>query len=93
ARVLRPGGWAIVMAAVEPGRAHTYEDPTITDAEARRVAFLEPTNVRVYGADLADRLREAGFTVDVIPFPRQLGDDAIRRYGLLPADEIYLCRS
>ena len=26
ARVLRPGGWAIVMAAVEPGRAQTYED-------------------------------------------------------------------
>jgi hypothetical protein len=27
-----------------------------------------------------------------VPFPRELGDDAIRRYGLLPADEIYLCR-
>jgi hypothetical protein len=48
--------------------------------------------VRVYGADLADRLREAGFGVEVVPFPRELGDDAVRRYGLLPADEIYLCR-
>ena len=93
ARVLRPGGWAVVMAAVEPGRAETYEDPAITDPEARRRAFLEPTNVRVYGADLADRLREAGFRVEVIPWPRELGDDAIRRYGLLPADEIYLCHS
>jgi len=92
ARVLRPGGWAIVMAAVEPGRAQTYEDPAITDPEARRAAFLEPNNVRVYGADLADRLRDAGFAVEVIPYPRQLGDDAIRRYGLLPADEIYVCR-
>ena len=91
ARVLRPGGWAIVMAAVEPGRTETYEDPAITEPEARRAAFLEPGNVRVYGADLADRLREAGFAVDVIPFPRELGDDAIRRYGLLPADAIYLC--
>jgi SAM-dependent methyltransferase len=91
-RVLRPGGWAIVMAAVEPGRAATYEDPSIADPEARRAAFLEPTNVRVYGADLADRLRDAGFGVDVVPFARELGDDAIRRYGLLPADEIYLCR-
>ena len=61
-----PGGWAIVMAAVEPGRAQTYEDPAITDPEARRAAFLEPHNVRVYGADLADRLREAGFAVEVI---------------------------
>ena len=91
-RVLRPGGWAIVMAAVEPGRAETYEDPSITEPEARRAAFLEPLNVRVYGADFADRLRDAGFDVDVIPFPRELDDDAIRRYGLLPADQIYLCR-
>jgi SAM-dependent methyltransferase len=91
-RVLRPGGWAIVMAAVEPGRATTFEDPSITEPEARRVAFLEPANVRVYGADFADRLRDAGFEVEVIPYPRQLGDDAIRRYGLLPADDIYLCR-
>jgi SAM-dependent methyltransferase len=91
-RVLRADGWAIVMAAVEPGRPATYEDLSITDPEARRAAFLEPTNVRVYGADLADRLRDAGFGVEVVPFPRELGDDAIRRYGLLPADEIYLCR-
>ena len=40
-RVLQPGGWAIVMAAVEPDRAETYEDPSITDPEARRAAFLE----------------------------------------------------
>jgi hypothetical protein len=91
-RVLRPGGWAIVMAAVEPGRAETYEDPSITSPEDRRAAFLEPLNVRVYGADFADRLREAGFDVDVVPFPRELGDDDIRRYGLLPADDIYVCR-
>jgi SAM-dependent methyltransferase len=92
-RVLRPGGWAIVMAAVEPDRETTYEDPSITDPEARRAAFLEPLNVRVYGADFADRLREAGFEVEAIPWPRVLGDDDIRRFGLLPADEIYWCRA
>lgn len=91
-RVLKPGGWAIVMAAVEPDRAETYEDPSITDPEARRRAFLEPHNVRVYGTDFADRLAEADFDVEAIPFPRVLGDDDIRRYGLLPADQIYVCR-
>jgi SAM-dependent methyltransferase len=91
-RVLRRGGLAIVMAAVEPDRETTYEDPAITDPEARRAAFLEPHNVRVYGRDLAARLAEAGFEVDVVPYPRVLGDDAIRRYGLLPIDEIYVCR-
>jgi SAM-dependent methyltransferase len=91
-RVLRPGGWAVVMAAVEPDRETTYEDSSITDPEQRRVAFLEPGNVRVYGRDFANRLREAGFETEVIPFVRELGDDEVRRYSLLPADEIYFCR-
>ncbi|HLM49706.1 MAG TPA: methyltransferase domain-containing protein [Solirubrobacteraceae bacterium] len=91
-RVLRPGGWAVVMAAVQPGREHTDEDPSLTDPQARRARFLEPTNVRLYGADFADRLREAGFEVDVVPVVRSRPPAEIRRFGLLEADDLYLCR-
>jgi SAM-dependent methyltransferase len=89
-RVLKPGGWAIVQCPVEGDE--TFEDATIVSARERRRIFGQDDHLRVYGRDLELRLRSAGFVVDVIPFARQLGDEACRRYGLDPSECIYLTR-
>ncbi len=61
-RVLKPGAWALISVPLLLDRP-TREDPSITDPNDRQRLFGEPTHVRFYGTDLADRLMNAGFEV------------------------------
>lgn len=92
-RILRPGGWAIVMVPLDTRRASTYEDPSITDAEGRLRAFRQADHVRLYAPDIADRLREAGFGVEQVPVAQRVGPERARRHGLLASDHVFLCRT
>ncbi|MDE6877158.1 MAG: SAM-dependent methyltransferase, partial [Alistipes sp.] len=87
-RVLRPGGWGIVLSPVDPTRATTYEDDTITDPAERTRIFGQYDHRRIYGRDYADRLREAGFEVADIDYTATFSD-AERRLYALPEDHIY----
>jgi SAM-dependent methyltransferase len=90
ARVLKPGGWAVIavpIIRIEP----TFEDPTITDPDARRIAYGQVDHVRAYGPDFLDRLRESGFDVTVDQFARKFTYEDIVRYGLR-REEIFVCR-
>lgn len=60
-RVLTPGGHAIVIVPRVAGLP-TDEDPSVTDPAERMRRFGQPDHVRMYGDDLADRLRSAGFS-------------------------------
>jgi len=91
-RVLAPGGWAVLQSPVDPDRAETYEDPSVTDPEARRREFGFHEHVRVYGRDYAARLERAGFEVEAIPFADDLDEATLRRHGLLRREPIFLCR-
>jgi SAM-dependent methyltransferase len=62
-RLLRPGGRALLMTPVIEGWATTYENPAITTGPERLVHFGQADHVRVYGRDLRDRIRNAGFTL------------------------------
>ena len=88
-RVLRPGGWAILMVPIS-GKI-TFEDPSITDPEERERFFGQWDHVRMYGADFADRLERAGFDVDVVGYAGELGERRMWRYGLGTSDDIFLC--
>jgi SAM-dependent methyltransferase len=90
-RVTAPGGWCVVMVPADVTRATTYEDASIVAPEARREAFLQDDHVRLYGRDVEDRLRAAGFTVEVVRPREAFGEDALRRAGLLEGDWIYVC--
>lgn len=63
-RVLRPGGWAMVVVPLDRTRTETYEDPTVTDPEQRKWTFWQEDHVRLYAPDIVDRLRAAGFAVE-----------------------------
>jgi len=62
ARVLRPGGRAIIIVPLDPRRA-TLEDAEARTAAQRLAAFGHPYHVRICGADYGDRIAEAGFSV------------------------------
>ena len=91
-RVLRPGGWVVVMVPLDVWRTETYEDPSITDPQDRLREFRQEDHVRLYAPDIAGRLREAGFEVDEVPVAERMGADGARRYGLLPSDHVFVCR-
>ena len=65
-RIMRPGGWGIMVVPEDRSRMTTYEDDTITDPEQRTALFGQYDHRRIYGCDYDDRLRQAGFRVERI---------------------------
>jgi len=92
ARVLKPGGRAIVMVPVDLGRADTYEDPGITTPADRERAYRQDDHVRLYGADAAARLSRPGLAFTADRYAVELGAAARERHVLLEDDEIYVAR-
>jgi predicted SAM-dependent methyltransferase len=80
-RVLRPGGWGIILVPEDRSLATTYEDNSITDPKERTRLFGQYDHRRVYGRDYDQRLREAGFEVERIEFAERLTEWERRLYS------------
>jgi SAM-dependent methyltransferase len=90
-RVLKPGGWAILQVPIDINRQKTFEDPTIKSPEERRRFYGLEDHVRLYGLDYKDRLEQAGFTVKVDEYVKELGSETIKKYSLVERQNIYFC--
>lgn len=90
-RVLKSGGWGVLLSPVNTKRTETYEDSSITSEKGRAEAFGQKDHLRDYGLDYPDRLREEGFEVESIDFAQQLGEAMVQKYAL-SGDIIYLVR-
>jgi len=82
ARVLAPGAQAIVMVPFDPMRPTTYEDPAMDTPAKRLAAFGHPYHWRIYGADLLDRLQEAGLPGTAVDSRRFLTPHQRRRWRI-----------
>lgn len=91
-RVLRPGGWALILVPIRKGLEATLEDPSVTDPEERARLYGQADHVRCYGNDFYDRLTEAGFNVSVSPFDTIITETEYIRYRLLTRDDMCLAR-
>jgi SAM-dependent methyltransferase len=89
-RVLKSGGWAILQVPIKGER--TFEDPSVATPEERMRVFGQHDHVRRYGPDYRDRLVDAGFSVTVDDFARELDEHTVRRFGLMRSESIFLCR-
>ncbi len=90
-RVMRRGGWGVILSPVELDRATTFEDDSITDEAERTRIFGQYDHRRVYGRDYADRLRKAGFEVEDLDYAATLTPDERTRFAL-PSDHLYIVR-
>lgn len=91
ARVLRPDGLALIQVPIGE-RNETFEDPAVDDPAERLRLFGQSDHVRIYGADVRQRLESAGLEVTVVR-PRDLVDDhEFARMRLNPRERAYLCR-
>ncbi len=87
-RILRPGGWGVILSPVDRSRERTVEDDSIVDPEERTRIFGQYDHRRIYGRDYADRLREAGFEVAETDYAATFSAEERTRYAL-PCDRIY----
>jgi SAM-dependent methyltransferase len=97
-RVLRPGGTALLQHPIVYTIDATYEDPSVIDPDQRAIHFGQRDHVRLYGRDLGDRLRSAGFAVEVTSYA-DLDPELRGRYRLeepwapdASGADIYRCR-
>jgi len=88
ARVLRPGGFALIAVPQNFSVEETDEDPGVTDRMVRFWRFGGHDHCRLYGRDFPDRLRAAGFQVTAYRRPPA---DRLR-YALLNDEVIYIAR-
>jgi hypothetical protein len=81
-RVLRPGGRALLQHPILLTRATTDDDPSVTDPAERLRRFGQEDHVRLYGRDFDDRVREAGFDVDVVRLEERLTPETREAYAI-----------
>jgi SAM-dependent methyltransferase len=86
-RCTRPGGKVIIMVPIIEGWKRTYENPeALHSEESRTIHFLQFDHVRLYGADLRDRIRAAGFVLEEF----QASPQDCLRYGLLRGETVFI---
>lgn len=67
-RVLVKGGIAILQVPISEKLNSTYEDPSIQSEKERLEKFGQRDHVRIYAKDYGDRLKRAGFQVDIFSY-------------------------
>ena len=86
ARVLKPGGTAILQVPISASSAETFEDFSVVGPREREQTFGQFDHVRIYGQDYVDRLRKGGFTVERVNVSEKYA-----RYGVNPDEELFVC--
>ena len=90
-RIMRRGGWGVILSPIDEGRENTFEDDSIIDEQKRTRVFGQYDHRRIYGRDYADRLREAGFEVYVIDYKESFNHREQELYAL-PDEKLYVVR-
>ena len=86
-RVLRPHGRALLMVPIVEGWGTTYENAEAARTVAGRIQhFGQHDHIRVYGRDLRDRIRAAGFELATYTGS---GADTVR-YSLLGGETVFV---
>lgn len=90
-RMLKPDGIAFLNVPIYGDV--TYEDFSITDPKAREQAFGQDDHVRKYGMDFVDRLRTAGFAVQIVSAQDLASEAEIERLRMGPPNRsLFVCR-
>lgn len=82
-RVMKKGGWGIFQVPMKNSLIKTYEDFTITDPKEKQKHFGQYDHVRWYGMDYFDRLKSAGFEVDINFYSRKFSSEERKRFALM----------
>jgi len=91
-RVLKPGGFGILLVPLVIGLEETHEDPSFDTLELRWKYFGMGDHVRQYGKrDFIERLEAAGLSVDQLGI-EHFGSETFRRAGIAENSILYVVR-
>lgn len=88
-RVLRGGGWLVIMVPLVEGWGATYENSRVVDKDQREKHFGQGDHVRFYGRDIRSRIERAGFSIE--HEETAFGEDVVR-YSLSRGEKVFLCK-
>jgi len=92
-RILKPGGWGILQVPIDYSNPDTEEDRSITDPAELERLYWQSDHLRLYGhEDYPNRLRKAGFEVDVFDVIADLGSELAQRYCLGEERFVYVVK-
>ncbi|MEO0819027.1 MAG: methyltransferase domain-containing protein [Pseudomonadota bacterium] len=86
ARVLAPGGRALLTVPMIEGWDETYEDRSLVTPEARQAAYGDPDHRRFYGRDLRERIAAAGLALTEFPAV----EPDVSRYALNRGERLFI---
>jgi SAM-dependent methyltransferase len=89
-RVLRIGGQAVLQTPFCAGLRGTWEDQAIVSPAARLQAYGQADHVRLFGADIFERIAAAGLSSQVAGHQEILGGFDSARYGVNAAEPLFL---
>ena len=85
-RLLVPGGRVLIAAPVCEGWAVTHENPNVVAPADRRVQFGQADHLRLYGRDIRERIRTAGFELDEYVAV----EPDVLTYGLMRGETLFI---
>ena len=89
-RVLKPGGWGIIMVPIILTLAQIDEDPQVTDEAERWRRFGQFDHVRLYNkSGFVERMEAAGFVVRQLGI-QYFGEAAFKDYGISRTSVLYV---
>jgi SAM-dependent methyltransferase len=91
-RVLKPGGRAVLQTPFASGLEKSLEDSAEINTDAKRIAFYgQEDHVRLYGRDLFERIRAAGFELSLKKHGECLPEVDAGRCGVNRDEPLFLC--
>ena len=89
-RVLKPGGWGIIMVPIILVIDHIDEDPEVTDAAERWRRFAQYDHVRLYSkAGFINRVETAGFKLKQLGID-YFGETDFKQHGISDKSVLYI---
>lgn len=88
-RVLKRGGFAVMMVPTSYSMEKTFEDPTVTDPVERQKLFRQKDHYRLYGRDYLERVQAAGFVIGAENYLDTLSLEERDKYRLPEMEYMY----
>lgn len=90
-RVLKYGGCMINQSPINHKLPTTFEDISIISPQERENNFWQKDHLRLYGRDYKNLLENYGFIVKTQNPLHFFNKVVIKKHGLFPNDELYIC--
>ena len=89
-RILKPGGFGVVMVPLIKDVMKTQEDPSHTTEELRKMHYAQGDHLRLYGiSDFMENLQQVGFQVQRLGMD-YFGQDTFTRSGITECSALYV---